>query len=411
MDESAQASGEAGPYSAAGSALGYLAQVEYALLMMLKRMDDVVDLEVSIETLDDIVFHADGTPSELLQTKHSVNQHASLTDASTDLWKTIHNWIQESSMGDSELVLLTTATASDGTAASRLRADSGRDVEQALQALERAARESASQANEDYYATFLGLESDQRTNLLERIVVVDNAAAAADLTSALELAVRKATAPARRTALVERLRGWWHGRVVEHLTRVARHERDRITMAEVEAQLYAFAQSLRDENLPIEFEDMPFPEEAALDEDTRIFVEQLRLITMGNKRMRQCIYDHNRAFAQRSSWQRERLLKVGELGAYDRRLQDEWRRFFTPLTDDDENDDDDEIRARARDRFHALDTSALPPIRPEVSAGFVANGSLHILADRLKIGWHPAWLEHLKHRIGEVQDDIEAEAA
>lgn len=351
MEQSAQASGEAGPYSAAGSALGYLAQAEYALLLMLKRMDDVVDLELSIETLDDIVFHADGTPSELLQTKHSVNQHASLTDASTDLWKTIHNWIQESSMGDSELVLLTTATASDGTAASRLRADSGRDVQQALQALERAARESASQTNADYYAAFLGLDPDQRTNLIDRIVVVDNAAPAADLTSALELTVRKATAPARRAALVERLRGWWHGRVMEHLTRVARHERDRITMAEVEAQLYAFAQSLRDENLPIEFEDMPFPEEAGLDEDTRIFVEQLRLIAMGNKRMRQCIYDHNRAFAQRSSWQRERLLKVGELGAYDRRLQDEWRRFFTSLTDDEENDDVDEITARARDRY------------------------------------------------------------
>lgn len=38
-----------------GPALGYLAQVDYALLAALGRNED--DFTVSIETLDDIVFH------------------------------------------------------------------------------------------------------------------------------------------------------------------------------------------------------------------------------------------------------------------------------------------------------------------------------------------------------------------
>jgi hypothetical protein len=48
---------QAGRYSAAGPALGYLAQVEYALLLVLHRMETTEDLELSIETLDDVTFH------------------------------------------------------------------------------------------------------------------------------------------------------------------------------------------------------------------------------------------------------------------------------------------------------------------------------------------------------------------
>jgi hypothetical protein len=44
-------------FGAAGPALGYLAQVDYALLAALERMDDEDDFAVSVETLDDIVFH------------------------------------------------------------------------------------------------------------------------------------------------------------------------------------------------------------------------------------------------------------------------------------------------------------------------------------------------------------------
>lgn len=49
-------------FSAAGSALGYLAQVECALLDALRRMDTDVALRLSIETVDDITFDVEGQP-------------------------------------------------------------------------------------------------------------------------------------------------------------------------------------------------------------------------------------------------------------------------------------------------------------------------------------------------------------
>lgn len=398
--ESSDTGGGAGTHSAAGPALGYLVQVDYALLLMLDRMSDRYELELSLETLDDIAFHGDdSSPTEKFQSKHHVSRQASLGDASTDLWKTLRNWIVEG--GDATLTMLTTSTASNSSAAARLRARADRNVAAAMQALERTARSSTNQTNTDYYRSFRELTPEARRALLERIIVIDGAPTAADLDDAFLLALRLAAPVSRRGALAERLRGWWHGRALQHLTAVATGQRDRISMAEVEARLEAISRSLRDDNLPIDFEDLPLPEPEEVDADTRVFVQQLQLIAMGSARMRQCINDHNRAFLQRSRWQRERLLNIGELAQYDARLQDEWRRHFTPLTADEEQVPEEEVQRLARERFQRLDTSPLPAVRREVAAGFVANGSLHMLADQLRIGWHPKWIEHLRDQLGD----------
>lgn len=115
-------------FSAAGPALGYLAQVDYALLAALERMDSEDDFALSLETLDDIVFHNAETddPTEKLQSKHTIDSSRTLSDASPDLWKTLHNWLVEPSSSNARLVLLAVADA--GTAAARLRVRDGRDV-------------------------------------------------------------------------------------------------------------------------------------------------------------------------------------------------------------------------------------------------------------------------------------------
>jgi hypothetical protein len=398
-------------FSAAGPALGYLAQVDYALLAALERMDKEDDFTLSIETLDDIVFHHAETDdaTEKWQSKHTVDATRSLSDASTDLWKTLHNWIVEPGDGNSRLVLLSVAEA--GSAAAKLRVGQSRDVRAAMQALERTARESTSTGNEDYYAAFLALDPTARLTFLERVEVIDRAAAAADVQPALERAVRKSVKPQRRPALVERLRGWWHKRAIAHLDAVARHQSDRIGAAEIEEQLLEIADSLRDENLPIDVLDMPQPTDEEVSESDRIFVDQLRLVAIGSERLRKCIYDHNRAFAQRSIWQRDRLLEVGELGRYDQELKEAWERFFLPVGDEDPVNDEEEVRQLARERFGELDRSDLAPIRRDVRQGWVARGSLHVIADRLEIGWHPDWLQHLRDRLAEVRDETSAEAA
>lgn len=397
-------------FSAAGSALGYLAQVEYALLIALRRMDNEVDLRLSLETVDDITFEGEGLPRELWQIKHHVDRQGSLGDASPDLWKTLHNWI-ETSNDRSACFLFTTATASVGTAAILLGpVGSRRDVSRARESLDAIARAGGNKASADYYAKYLSLDMDQRTELLTRVVVLDAAATGEDITDQLVATVRKATVQQRRLPLVERLRGWWHGRAMAHLTRVARGEGDWIDIQEIEDQLHLIAQSLRDDNLPLDYGNEPEPTEGEVNEDDRVFVEQLKIIMLHHERIRQAVYDHNRAFLQRSRWQREQLLMVGELDTYDRRLIEEWKRVFLPLVElaTDDATSDDGKRKSARDLYAKLQERTLPEIRAEVRSGYVPLGSLHILADRLQIGWHADWLELLKHRLAEVQGVEEA---
>lgn len=406
-------SGPASAFAAAGPALGYLAQVDYALLAALERMDDEDDFAVSIETLDDIVFHDAETDdaTEKWQSKHTIQETRSLSDASTDLWKTLANWITEPGDPTTRLVLLAVAHA--GPTAQLLRVGADRDPVKAQERLELTARTSMSDANADYYKTFLDLDTSDRRALLDSVDVIDGVLPADQVQPQLERAVRKSVKPERRTALVDRLRGWWHKRAISHLAAVARGDMDRIGAAELESELLEIADALRDENLPIDVLDMAQPTEQEVSESDRIFVAQLRLVALSSERLRKCIYDHNRAFAQRSRWQRDRLLEVGELGRYDRELKEAWERFFLPVGDgDDEGVDEDALRRRARERFAELDRSDLAPIRRDVREGWVARGSLHVIADRLEIGWHPRWLDHLRQRLGEVVDEAaEGEAA
>lgn len=402
----------ASAFGAAGPALGYLAQVDYALLAALERMDDEDDFAVSIETLDDIVFHdADShDATEKWQSKHTIDQTRSLSDASADLWKTLANWIAEPGAPNTRLVLL--AVAGAGPTAALLRAGAARDVARAQERLERTAHASASASNADYYAAFLALTAEQRHGLLDRVEIFDGVSPIAEVQPLLERAVRKSVKPQRRGALVDRLRGWWHKRAIVHLDAVARGLPDRIGAGEFESELLEIADALRDENLPIDVLDMAEPTEEEVSESDRIFVAQLRLVALSSERLRKCIYDHNRAFAQRSRWQRDRLLEVGELSRYDRELKEAWERFFLPVGDDDDQKvDADTVRRRAREQFAELDRSNLAPIRRDVREGWVARGSLHVIADRLEIGWHPQWLAHLRDRLGEVRDDPAAGAA
>jgi len=391
---------ETNAYSAAPSALGYLAQVEYALLLVLRRLDQVLEFDIALETLDDIVFHDGESDLEQLQAKHRVDRTASLTNGSPDIWKTLHNWI-DAAGPDATLTLFTNATAAQGTAAAHLRPGVERNVNDAHTILAAFAENSKNKAQQKYYESFLELGSDERMTLLDRVTVLDGQPSVADLEAEFQLTVKKAVIRKYRSSLVKRMREWWNAKVLNHLTRIAAGESDRISSSEVEEQLLTIAQTLRDDNLPIDFYDTTDPTPGEVKKDERAFVKQLRLISLANERLRQCIFDHNRAFAQRSKWEREQLLPVGELKKYEDRLREEWRRYCLPETDDKWTEESAAV-ADARERFLRLERADLPRIRTQVSASYVANGSIHMLADRLEIGWHPDWRARMRELFPEL---------
>lgn len=384
-------------FSAVDSLTGYLYQVRYALLDALKRVKDDVRFSVSIETLDDIVFESDGQPVELLQAKHH-SKPANLTDTSTDLWKTIRIWVEQYKTGvNSRYYLVTTATAKDDTVASYLRVDGNSDIKRVVSVLDAVAQTSTNKTNADGYKEYLSLNSKEKDDLFSRVVILDAAPKILDLDKELRREVFHAVEIKYLDSFITRLEGWWYRRAIQHLSK---DNQNPILVEEIIAEETSLREQFKQDNLVID-EDILL---ATVDESiyqNRVFVQQLKLINVKDRRIFFAIKDYFRAFEQRSRWIREELLHVGELDLYETRLTEEWEIRFEQLRDQlgDETADQEMCRL-AKELYSWVENGPLQPIRPQVNEPSMARGSYHILSDNLVVGWHPEFKRRLVELIG-----------
>jgi len=396
------------PYSAAASATGYLYQCRYALLEALRRMRHEFDFQVCIETLDDVVFERQGAAPDLLQTKHHVSRAADLTDASVDLWKTLRIWCEGIANGSLQLgsrfVLVTTAAAGTGSAAEMLRPGPDRNVAGALDRLRPTASTSTNQTNGPAYTAFRALDAATQKDLFDGVWVVDTASSIASLDSDIRQEVVHAVHHRFLDAFLVRLEGWWFRRVIRHL---AVERGVPILSTELLDEMNNLRESLREDNLPID-DAIEQLEVDATGYQERAFVHQLRLIQISNARIVRAIRDYYRAFAQRSLWIREELVGIGDLERYERRLTDAWQSRFLIMRDElGESAAEDEMRRLACQLYKWVETEELPHIRPRCHGGFVARGSFHILADDLKVGWHPEFEARLRRLLEPVCEEVQ----
>ena len=399
--------GSGSPFSAVDAALGYLYQVRSALLWALRRQKSEPDFLVSVETLDDVTFETSGgNPTDLLQTKHHRKGSASLTDASPDLWKTLRVWFEGHASGQipatANLYLVTTSAAPDGTAASRLCAAS-RDLAAAQHALDATAASSRNQTNMSAYAAYLKATSAERTAILGKVIIVDAAPTVVDLDGELRQEVYWAAGKEHHAAFLDRLEGWWLRRVLLQLTGAPQ---DRIGSIEIEAQMADLREQFKQEALPIDDDLLEF----TLDEATRAahedttFVRQLAIIKAGKRRIAAAIRDYYRAFEQRSRWIRDDLVIGLDLHKYEKRLCEEWELVFEAMRDDVGNTATDEAQEQAARSVLAWAERTTIWIRPSVTEPFVSRGSLHMLSDEARIGWHPEFRDRLESLLSAEED-------
>lgn len=140
-----------------------------------------------------------------------------------------------------------------------------------------------------------------------------------------------------------------------------------------------------------------------LPQDLRVFVEQLRLLFDRDARIRKATSDYFRAVQQRTLWVSKGVLFNDDLERYEVRLKDEWERQFERMREALEGKDgDDEKRGAGRDLFYWIDNEADIRIKPRFDDPFLMRGSYHLLANRLKVGWHADFLERLRHLVLEA---------
>lgn len=397
-------SNQSSQYSANESALGYLYQCRLGLWYALSRLRDRDDIEIAVESLDDVSFSAEGRAEELLQTKHHLNAKASLTDACPDLWKTLRIWASQIHLirDGVRLLLITTATSSLGSAASLLKNEASRDITSAHKRLLTTLATSTNLTNKDAYAAFSALVPGDQVALLDAITVIDASPNVLDVRDKIEGELRLAVRTKHLRAFTDRLEGWWYGRVVQNL---AHKDAGVILARELRSQIDDLREQFLQDNLPIDFANV-FPDEDVVKAMLgKPFVEQLRLVALADPRIRHAVTDYYRAFEQRSRWLREDLLLVGDLEQYEARLVEEWDRAFERIKQNCEVEEEPKKAAAGRAVFDWADNANIY-IRPQCQQPYIHRGSFQILADKLKIGWHPEFLARLEHLLTPAESSI-----
>ena len=386
------------PFSAAASAIGYLFQCRYALFEGMRRLQRNIDFAISIETLDDVVFEQNGHPTDLLQTKHHLNRTADLTDASPDLWKTIRIWCEGRTIGEiptsAALFLITTASAATGHVSSYLKLGPTRDPEKALERLNSISSSSTNEANRSGYDAFRALIEPDKKALIDAIAIIDGIPSITNLDSALREIVFFAAPAKHLDSFLSHLEGWWLRRVIKFL---AKEDANPILNEEIRCEVDRIREQFKQDNLPIDDEIMNDSIDASGYAE-RVFVHQLRLINVSDRRIYFAVQDYYKAFRQRSRWVREELLFMGDLSRYEERLAEEWERKFEQMKDELGNEaaEVEKLRA-AQDLYAWVENAPELFIRPEVKHPTIVRGSYQMLADDQKVGWHPEFIERLRH--------------
>jgi hypothetical protein len=394
-------------FSAVGPSLGYFYQSRYSLYLLLNNFSEYS--HISIEKFDDVAFDNNGTPAELLQLKHHTSSTATLTDSSSDLWRTIRVWssaITNGELNPSEVLftLITTATAPEGSIASKLRSYSSlqdRDEEGALELLKNVAQTSQSASNKKFYEEFLKLTADELHFFIKNIQVLDSSPNINDVTTHIHKLLQYTVRDKHLEPLFQRLEGWWFQKIISHLSAESSSPSNLISCKEVKSVLFDFVDKFHNDDLPIDFPNPLNEEEYELPPNTDAFIKQLELIMLSETRIHKAMSDYYRAYYQRSSWLDEGLIFHDELSSYEKKLIDEWERYFEIMKEDLEDaylTEPKKVRA-GKDLFNLIDQQCNLFIRPRCTEPYVIRGSYHMLSNQLRVGWHLDFYEKLKHLI------------
>jgi hypothetical protein len=172
---------------------------------------------------------------------------------------------------------------------------------------------------------------------------------------------------------------------------------DRVLATEIEAQMSDLREQFKQDSLRIDDDLLDFD----LDEATQIahagstFVRQLEIIAAGKRRIAGAVRDYYRAFTQRSRWLRNDLVLIGDLTQYERRLIEEWELVFEGVRDELGQPAAETAQKKAAREVLLWAEHVSLPIRPGVTEPFITRGSLHMLADEVRLGWHPEFRERL----------------
>jgi hypothetical protein len=383
-------------HSAAASALGYQFQTWWCLFELVRRCFERPDAAISLELHDDIAWEADGSATELLQSKHHLRSTRSLGDRSDDVWRTLAAWMDSPAAFDPSgpsLYLVTTDEAPEDTAASNLRPNT-LDVAQAEELLLAAARESTAEGTKRARERFIALDPSAREALVSKIRVIDQVVKIEDVDGEVRRELRLLPPLGHEDLFMRLLWGWWDREAMRMLRRL----RPAMTGHEIIQHLNDLRDQFAQDRLPtlVDLRQVD-EEELALQHDNNVFVHQLRWVSWPPLNLQKSIVDYFRAYSQAQQWVDEELIGSDELDLFQAELCDEWQREFEFMLVELGGQATDDEKAEAGLKLaRQLLASTEVKVRPRYDDAFFARGTRHDLAERARIGWHPEFEARVK---------------
>lgn len=389
-------------HDASASAIGYLFQVRWALLALVRESKVRPDLALTLEILDDVAFEQQGSATELLQVKHHLQGAGQLGDMSVDVWKTIKVWIDSpvARRPDGPLLsLVTTSVASATSAMAKLRA-SDRDLANALQLLDNAAAGSTNDDTQAARDAWADLSPAERQGIVARIRLHDASPGIVEVDDLIRQELALSAPFGHEDPYFDRVFAWWEKVAVDLLVK----RRDTVSAIDLKARLSDIRDFFRADDLPTMVALSDVDEEALQAEyGSQNFVAQLQWINANATALRKAVVDYHRAVTQTTKWLDDSLIGVHEIQEFEDTLVDEWQRAFADMKQDLGADATQEASAQAGlALFRALSASSSVTIRALYDEAFYARGKRHELADHGHVGWHPNFESMLEALIGEA---------
>jgi hypothetical protein len=378
-------------HNASDSALGYLFQLRYALLCGILEGKTNISHAISIEQFDDIALDNAGSPIALVQTKHSVSP-GDLSDQSVSLWKTIGIWIERVrgnplAASDQRFLLITTSTAAEDSAASKLRPNrSEDDIDVAIALLLAAANTSKNKITDGARRAFEDLDVELRKLLIKNVWVFDNGPTINDARDEIEKELIFAAPQDQLSNFTDYLEGWWFQRAIDAMTGV---QEKSIPLFAIRGKIDELRENFQIGRLPLDVSIENMPPIQTLPDDSRMIVQQMRVVGVSNQAAHSAVHDFYRAYEQRSKWARQSLLLDGEAERYDRQLKDAWQRKMEEKSADISEKSSEEKAKIGREVFF-WSRSFERPLRNRIEL-WISAGSFQILADTAQICWHPEY--------------------
>ncbi|MEC4027437.1 ABC-three component system protein [Myroides odoratimimus] len=383
-------------FSAKEPSLGYIYQIKYALLLLLKDSRNLENPILRIECLDDIDI-TDVNTTNLYQTKLHIKSKANLTDSSVDFWKTIRIWSQYISDGTIDinqtvLNLITTENIPTTSILHKLKEKIINDVEllDIIKKLDEIAISSTSESTKKGREEYQKLSIENKRSLIERIRIFDNSVNISDIDAKIKKELIHSCYRNHLDAFLEILDGWWLSKAIKNLT----GDIDSIKAEELEIRISSIRDSFQADNLPNHFnEQMDISDEDVNNLKDKNLLKQLELISIkiNSRTVKRAISDFRRAFEQRSKWLRLQLLNPEEEEEYDKRLRDHWKNIFDLMSDEADGKGEDELIKLGKEFYLTQFANNCPQIkiREKFNEDYLTRGSYQILSDEKKIGWHP----------------------